>query len=336
MASQGQEAEEADRLAALLIAGAVPIPGHQIGDPVRVRHLGHGATNTAWRIRSGTADFLLRIPHRSADEAPRPMVDEFAALTRVPDGVGTRGIAFDDTNDNPLGCRYLLTTFVPGDTRPADGWTPRDFDHLADALTRLHLVDEPLAGPVHSPELEQVSLVKHLEAGLDWWWNEHPALFDDPAVLGLLPEVRSYVQRCEQAGGVATRFSLIHGDLIVGNVVLNGDQVGFIDWEWAELGDVAQDLAYIGGTVYGGPDYAPMSEDLITRFITRYVTGMRAAGKDTEDVPALSARRAGWEACERLLTMLHTMTHASPDEGLRRTTITSVRHTLLETISRAP
>lgn len=149
-----------------------------------------------------------------------------------------------------------------------------------------------------------------------------------------MPALTAFVRRCEYDGGVATRFSLIHGDLIVGNIVTDDDRMGFIDWEWAELGDVAQDLAYIGGAVYGGPDYVPMTDDLVAHFVDRYVAAMRAAGKFSEDAATLNARRAGWEACERFLTMLHT-TASSQDDGSAGDRITTIRRTLAETIGSA-
>lgn len=322
------------RLRKALTGGSVSIPRYQPGGPLEVRFLGRGATNTAWQIITDSDAFVLRVPHRSAEEAPRPMKDEFAALARVPTGVGTRGIAFDDSADNPLDHRYVLTTFVPGQIKDAAQWEASDFARLAKTLARLHTVEEALAGPVHAPEHDQVSLSGHLEAGLQWWKESHPTLFKNPDIASLVPVVQAFVRRCEDKGGVARRFSLIHGDLIVGNVVSDGDDMSLIDWEWAEFGDVAQDLAYIGGTIHGGPDYAPMTQDLINYFVDQYVAEMRRAGKDTEDASTLRARRAGWEACERFLTLMHTMT--SPQNDETRLTITSVRRTLTKTVCSPP
>lgn len=84
---------------------------------------------------------------------------------------------------------------------------------------------------------------------------------------------------------------------------------------WAEVGDVAQDLAYIESTVYGGPDCVPMDNDLIAHFVAHYVTAMRAAGKDTEDEATLIAGRAGWKVSERFLTTLHTTTNCQDDKS---------------------
>lgn len=100
---------------------------------------------------------------------------------------------------------------------------------------------------------------------------------------------------------------------------------------WAEVGDVEKDLAYIGGTVYGGPDYVPMDNDLIAHFVAHYVTAMRAAGKDTEDAATLIARRVGWKVSERFLTTLHTTTNCQHDKGASDT-LTTVRRTLAHTI----
>ncbi len=49
----------------------------------------------------------------------------------------------------------------------------------------------------------------------------------------------------DDAGWDARRFSQLHGDLSVGNMIWDGDSVTLIDWEYARDGDPAEDLAYL-------------------------------------------------------------------------------------------
>lgn len=42
-------------------------------------------------------------------------------------------------------------------------------------------------------------------------------------------------------------FALIHGDLVTGNIVWNGETPGIVDWEFWRFGDPAEDLAYLLG-----------------------------------------------------------------------------------------
>lgn len=302
-------------LAGALTQGAIPLPGHTIGQPVEVTLLGRGQTNHAWRVSTSTGTFLLRIPHRPTDQAPRSMFEEFAALARVPAQVGTRGIAYAHTEQNPLGCRWILATFVEGAEKPAAQWSRDDLRALASTLARLHDRVEPLAGPVTSPTSREASVLGLFESSLAWWQQHRPDLVVRHAEL--VEQVRDYVTHRQQAGGVLRGgFSFVHGDVIVGNVILGpGGSVGLVDWEWAEIGDPARDLALIGGPVHGAPDYVPMTDDQTADFVSAYLDQTSALGRLGERAEVLLLRRDAHEACERLFTCLHQLSLAPGNPG---------------------
>lgn len=68
---------------------------------------------------------------------------------------------------------------------------------------------------------------------------------------GLLPEVVVTLDRLARvelptsAGWHETQFFLCHGDLSIGNILWDGDEVHLIDWEFARDGDAAEDIAYL-------------------------------------------------------------------------------------------
>lgn len=322
-------------LAGALTQGAVPLPGHTIGESVEVTHLGRGQTNDAWRVSTSTGTFLLRIPHRPIDQAPRSILDEFAALARVPAQVGNHGIAYDHTDHNPLGCRWILATFVEGAEKPAAQWTREDLQALAGTLARLHDRVEPLAGPVTSLAAHEASVLELFESSLAWWQQHRPDLVSQYS--GLVEQVRAYITLCQQAAGVLRgKFSFIHGDVVVGNVILgSGGSVGLVDWEWAEIGDPARDLALIGGPVHGGPDYVPMTQEQTTDFIGAYLDHTRALGRLGEPAEILLPRRDAHEACERLFTCLHQLSLTPNDPGAWGSVVVNDVLGLLHTRTRA-
>lgn len=68
---------------------------------------------------------------------------------------------------------------------------------------------------------------------------------------GVLPDVDDLLRRIEAldlpagAGWDEPGFSLIHGDLSVGNILWRDGSVRLIDWEFSRDGDPAEDLAYL-------------------------------------------------------------------------------------------
>ena len=110
-----------ERIRAAARAGAlrgIPAGGAQV-EPI-----GRGESYTAWLVRIGDQSRVLRVQRRPPGEMPRPMAQEFAALTRVPPQLGTRAIAMEADPGNPLGAPYMVTTYVPGRVLQARDWGP--------------------------------------------------------------------------------------------------------------------------------------------------------------------------------------------------------------------
>lgn len=293
-----------ERLARSLRTGQLSVAGTQTGD-LDVALVGAGESYAAWLVRASEQRFLWRFPRREPQDMPHPMAQEFAALCQVPTEVGSQGIAMDDTTNNVLGRRYLVTTYVPGRVLGADQWTDEHLAAHARQMAALHRRVHAGPGPVGERNDGRIDLLGQFDAGYQWWRGRHPQIADTPAMRELAAAVRAYLA---QRAGVFDRddlYSLIHGDLVATNIVI--DDLGtprFIDWEWAQVGDVARDLAYIGGEVYGGPWYVPMSRDQVESLVTAYLRHLPPAeqGQDRAD---LLARRDAWEVYERFLSSLH-------------------------------
>lgn len=112
---------------------------------------------------------------------------------------------------------------------------------------------------------------------------------------------------------------LVHGDAVATNVVF--DDVGtarYIDWEWAHTGDVAQDLAYIGGQVHGGPWYVSMTGAQVEAQVWRYLRARQTAEASPALHERLLARRRAWEVYERFVSSLHfERVHRTDPDGER-------------------
>ena len=274
--------------------------------------LGAGESYVAWRIGSGDQARVLRVPRRSPHEMPRSMTAEFETLRRVPPELGTSAIALETGVDNPLGIPYMVTTHVPGRALRATDWNPRLATALAHQIARLHeaLATSPAPSAAFVPSAGEQG-----QELLTWWGRHHPETLSDPRVSALLPAWCRELSRLAPAFEAVPIHPLIHGDVVVTNVILSPDGVPrLIDFEWSGPGDRAKDLALIGGRVIGGPWYLPMTPDDVAAFVTEYSRYSRHAQRsrsqwetDVIDPQQLLARRDAYELLDRMGNLLYCL-----------------------------
>ena len=291
-------------LAEALTTGQLLVPGHQLaGVELIVELVGAGESYAAWLVHAPGGELLFRFPRRPPSEMPAAMADEFAALRRVPEDLGTRGIAVDDTPGNALGRRYLVTTFVPGRVVDGTAWTQQMLDTHTDQLARLHAASAVSDDGV---PLAPRDLAAELSRDFTGWCASAPEVASTSSAVSLAPLVVEHLRRRQWAFEDAGPRVLVHGDAVATNVVF--DERGtarYIDWEWAHTGDVAQDLAHIGGQVHGGPWYVPLTGTQVEAQVRRYLRARHPAGASLGELERLLARRQAWEVYERFMSSLH-------------------------------
>ncbi|PZT70347.1 hypothetical protein DN402_33495 [Streptomyces sp. SW4] len=147
----------------------------------------------------------------------------------------------------------MVCGYVPGRVPQPAEWTESLLQAHARRLSTLHARAFARCGGLRAPAAERsaaLSLTDLFDESLAWWRERFPGLLRDRETGALLPRVAAFVAAAEPAFRRLDRFALVHGDLVVPNIVV--DDAGtprYVDWEWARIGDPAQDLAYIGGPV---------------------------------------------------------------------------------------
>jgi len=91
--------------------------------------------------------------------------------------------------------------------------------------------------------------LERFDTGVSYWQTHHPYLLDIPVVQRLLPAIRQFVSASTDPFARLERFTLVHGDAHPLNILFHGDSACYIDWEWASIGDSAQDIAQLGWEV---------------------------------------------------------------------------------------
>jgi aminoglycoside phosphotransferase (APT) family kinase protein len=283
-----------------------------------INPIGTGESYAAWLVQlPGSEPLVVRIARRPVDQMPRPMAAELAAIALVPTGVGPRAILLEPSPD-PLGAPFMITTYVPGRARAPERWTDDLLIAHARQMAALHNAPYAATGDVTAAEQERspvISLTGKVSDSLAWWRAAHPEVVADPEVAALVEPVEAYAAAAEPAFARLRRFALIHGDLVVPNILV--DDTGtprYVDWEWAEIGDPAQDLAYLGGGISTPPWYLPLPPERTELLLQAYVDAAGEAAGPPED---LRTRRDAFEVYERFFSSLHFRTQRGGEEDLR-------------------
>ena len=158
-----------------------------------------------------------------------------------------------------------------------------------------------------------LSLVERFSSSLAWWRAARPDVVSDPEVAQLLPRAEAFVAAAAPAFDRLNRFALVHGDLIVTNILV--DDAGtprYVDWEWSEIGDPAHDLAMLGGQVASRPCYLSLDRGRIRSLLAAYLR--HATSLQDETLDSLETRRGAWEVFDRFFCSLHFRTRRGTPE----------------------
>jgi aminoglycoside phosphotransferase (APT) family kinase protein len=161
---------------------------------------------------------------------------------------------------------FSVLSYVEGEPRPQ--WSSRDLRRHARQLARLHAIRFEKAGPVGANDGRYDPCAFHRAIPESYG----PVLADDPELAVLFSEVGHYL--AERAGLFAQlkHYSLVHFDLYAGNVLFDHHgQARFIDWEWMQIADNAEDLVHFYHHGFRFPPwYIKMSRDHLVRFMGEY------------------------------------------------------------------
>ena len=209
-----------------------------LGAPVAItdlRRLTGGASRETWSFTAGDEELILRRdpPGRPGDAgAMRREADVMRACTRA--GLRAPEVLLDD-DGTLLGTTGLIMRRVPGETiarrilRDDEYAAARQVlvRELAEFLAGLHAVDPAEVPGTQSPDPMAI-------------WDKYQRLDQRSAVFDRTHEWLLAHRPAHTAD------ALIHGDLRMGNVIVDRDGLAaVIDWELIHRGDPHEDLAWL-------------------------------------------------------------------------------------------
>lgn len=277
-----------------------------------------GAVQRNWQLDLVTQWGARSVVLRAGPDVPlaesRSKAEEFAMMALASEhGVPVCKPVWLEDSDTVLDRPFLVCEVVPGDADRAKLFAkapmPDLLDQLADALARIHALPVPREVAPETPSMRVVML--------SGWANVTP---DVPE--GILRGLDWLQTHVPEPGDV----SVVHRDFRTGNfMVADGELVAVLDWEFAGVGDLAEDIGWFLARCWRGPNTGLDAGGLGPRdaFLDRYA----AAGGH---VPAPDRIRF-WEVFAHVRWALCAM-----QQGARAQAGEYPRHELVEAVERVP
>ncbi len=260
-----------------------------------VRH-GRVSKSAGWRVdiaSGGSTDRTFQVRDPSGEPCltvrlARPgLADRLAHEQRV-----LRELAVETTS-----VPVVIVDVPVSPTRTPQSWTPRELSLIEDDELPggWLLIHEHMSGNPESIAQVSVAARERLGECLAWvhghrrdsytiWPSLEPqdgtradafhrridSLRRYQSAQGRLPDATTMIDQLSReplpssAGWHEGDFALCHGDLSIGNVLWNRDDVALIDWEFARDGDPAEDIAYLAAEQH-------LSSELIADIAEAYV-----------------------------------------------------------------
>lgn len=266
--------------------------------PIEVRSLASGESYETWLAAAPGAprpEIVLRAARRTREELPVATEEEVAALELAPAGLGPQPLGLIEHTDPGGHCYPVMAeSLVRGVVPAVSDWTIRLGSRIAGVLARLHAETWAAPGPVstrHTNPVRRIDFAREIDGVVEHWSSRLGSRWK--AWAPLVAPMRAYARSMTADIESVRDFALLHGDPNLTNILVAEGVPTLVDWEWAQIGDPARDLGFLGGLVHGAPWYPPLHADERLSLAQAYVD---QGGRG--DVADVASRAAAWLAAE--------------------------------------
>lgn len=198
-----------------------------------VSKLGTGENNISMLAKAGRKRYVFRIGLRK--ELEKNMRREFEYMKKLPKDIGPEPLFFDNSKDI-IPRVYSVLSYIKG--KHVYRWSERHLKMHARKLAELHNKRFRSFGSLEKPIHGSFDLFKKFKKDL----RVNRSAFDND-INKILPKVKEHIKKKNLLFMSLKKFSMLHGDLCVDNILFSKDRVRYIDWEWSKIGDNAEDVA---------------------------------------------------------------------------------------------
>jgi aminoglycoside phosphotransferase (APT) family kinase protein len=202
-----------------------------IGFSGRYRELGGGEDNDTFVLHCETEDLILRISRYPEVKILHQEADALSALHLS----GVPRLIYYDAENEIKGRSWILESYMQG--REVESLSINQYRNLGSLLAEVHKVK---IGKAEEPNYWQSFVKHHTLFGTERDFINHP----DARLRRITSSAKAYLDD-ESKKQQRIEKSLVHNDLSTNNILVNGDSVYVIDWEYAKYRDPMSDFATI-------------------------------------------------------------------------------------------
>ena len=240
----------------------------------RMSILGQGENNLNYLITINNKKFILRISIRKDFE--KNMKREFNSLKILPPGYGPTPLHFDKTN-KIIPHHFEILTFIEG--KLIKKWSNTHIKLHAKKLANLHKTKYPFWGTIYKKN-KVFDIYKFLIKEIKGYKSDSPELFSNPEIQIITKKIKEYTKSKNHLFTSLKKFSLIHGDPSITNIIFKEKNVRYCDWEWLSFRDNAADVSLLFD-----PDYplSPWKIKLTKKRLDHYLNTYISTLNDKKD-----------------------------------------------------
>lgn len=192
------------------------------------RELGGGGVNDTFLLHYANGKAVLRVTRYDDVINLHKEADALRALTinNIPK------LLYYDPESRIMGRAWILESYVEGST--PDRLTNQQYEKLGALLAEVHKLKRERNEPANL-------WANFIESAKFFGDEEHFMNHPDPEMQAIILRAKPYlIEQAKKFGNVEE--SLIHGDATPSNILVNGDDVALIDWEFASFKDPMSDF----------------------------------------------------------------------------------------------
>lgn len=226
--------EIAENISKLLKKAQLPLA-------TKIEPLGSGELNNSYRVTTGTSNYCIRI---AKYEGKKGLQRENDALKRLPSGIGPEIIYFS-VNTDPIATSWIIESYIEGVTPKR--LTLAQFKDLGIKMAKIHSVPAPLKDIVDVGEVtgNKYEVWKYIMWSCRSFYTEEQILDSMPnqKLSDICRRSRLWLEQNSKVFENLTTKKMLHKDVTMSNLLVRGEEVFLIDWEFRDFGDPMVDFS---------------------------------------------------------------------------------------------
>ncbi len=205
---------------------------------IKISNLGAGENNlNLLVVVNKSYKFVFRIAMRPSTE--KNMKNEFRYLEIIPKNYGPEPLYFDNSK-KVMNAVFSVLRYIEG--KHVKYWSKKYLKMHALKMAELHRRKYPFCGRLNKKQ-KVFDIYKKFQSEIKKYSQESSWLLNDPDIKRLLPMIKHSLKSNNHLFTSIKKFSMIHNDLLISNILFTKEGFRYIDWEWLCFRDPAKDVS---------------------------------------------------------------------------------------------